>query len=874
MESVMLAQEPGNESIKLPETDTVYDIKNVNLYPSDSISADTLLVKQKRKKSTSLDAEVKYSSKDSMIFSIGEKKLFLYKTAKVNYGEIELTADYVEFDMSDKTVLATGVKDSAGVDVGKPVFTQGSETFESDALRYNFESKKGLISHVVTQQGEGFLHSDLTKRMENGHVHVQGGKYTTCDAEHPHFYLGFTKAISIPEDKIVTGPSYMVLADVPLPIGLPFGFFPNTNTRASGLIFPTYGEEQARGFYLRNGGWYFPLGPYVDLRILADVYSLGSWGGTLQSNYKRRYKFNGNFNFRYYNNQVSSNPNYPASKDYSLRWSHSQDPKANPTRTFSANVNISSTSYNKNNSTSMSSYLNNTQSSSISYSKKWPGSPFNFVASMNHSQNNRNKTVSLNFPKAALTMNRIYPLRSKKSTGEYKWYENISTGYTANFDNRINVYESSLFTPEVLDSMDMGFKHSIPVSTNFKVLNFLNISPSVTYNGVLYKESIRRYASGLASGASEVVTDTIRRMQYGHSVSPSISIGATPKIYGMFLSKRSESYIAAVRHVISPSASFSFVPDMRGIMPNYYDTVYTQSATDPDKINYEVYSYFEDRIFGTPSANGKSASLSLSLGNNLEMKVRPRNDTTGEMKKVAILENFNFSTSYQPFKDSIKWNDIGVTGGTKIFNKKVDLRFGSTLSPYAINEAGTKINKSYYSQTGKLARITRASINMGMSFRSGAAKGTEDETLPEDGMSAFNTDQEMEMLGEDPYYEPTSGYYYGDYVDFNIPWSFRMDYSWSYTKNIKKTITHSVRLSGDFSLTPKWKIGMNSGYDIVAHKITTTNINIHRDLHCWEMRFTMVPFGPRKSYSFTINAKSSLLRDLKLDKKGSWYDNF
>ena len=869
----MLNKAHSQDTIIFRDTDAAVITDSVNLPQAHPVISDTLQAHPGKPRKSPLESKVLYHSRDSFRISIAEQKIYLFGEAQVNYDDIELKADYIVFDMSNNIVMATSLTDSLGKALGKPEFKQGKETFQSDTLIYNFETRKGIIKYVVTQQGEGYLHSKQTKRLADGHIHLKDGKYTTCNAEHPHFYIGLTKAIAIPNEKIVSGPAYLVLEDVPLPLILPFGFFPNTVERSSGLIIPTYGNEQSRGIYLRNGGWYFALNDYFDLNILGDIYSRGTWGLSASSKYVKRYKFTGNFSSRFYVNKISNeNPEPPKTKDFSIRWSHSQSPKANPTRTFSANVNFSSNTYDKNHSYDMSNYIQNTKSSSITFSKRWPGTPFNLSASLNHSQNSIRKSVDLNLPKVAFNMSRIYPFRGKSSGGKLKWFENIQVSYSANLENRINAYDSTLFSEATLKSMKNGFKHSVPVSlANFKILNLLNITPSLSYNGVLYSSHIHKSYPDTSAfwdyGASGLVIDTIRGLRYAHSIIPGISFSVNPKMYGMIESANEESYFVAIRHVMTPSASFSFTPDMSRIMPEYYKTVkYPRSVTLP----YEEheYSIFQNYLYGTPVETGRSGSVSLGLNNNLELKVRPKNDTTGTPKKVKLIDNLNFNTSYNPFKDEFRWTYINMTTSTNLFENKINIRLNSSFSPYELDSLGKEMNKFMLLESGKLARHVRTNINIGMSFRSAAAdkkdKAKQEEATEEE------PDQKIPV-----YYDETQGYYYGDYVDFSIPWSLRIDYNWSVNKPglpETKRVVQTIRISGDFSLTKKLKIGGNTGYDFERKEVTVSNINIHRDLHCWEMRFSVVPFGPHKHYSFTINAKSAILRDLKYDKRKSWYD--
>jgi hypothetical protein len=835
---------------------------------ADTVVTDTLPPGEKKR--NVLEAPVKYASVDSFIISMGEQKTYLFKEASVDYQNISLKANYIEFDLGSNTVLAGGTLDSTGQLAGKPVFIQGADQYDSDTIRYNFETHKGIIKQIITKQGDGYLHSTLTKRLADGEIHIRKGKYTTCDDPHPHFYIQLSKAIAIPQEKIVSGPAYMVMEDIPLPLALPFGFFPNTTTRASGLIIPTYGEEKERGFYLRNGGWYFAVNDYMDFTLLGSVYSRGTWAVSGSSVYKVRYRFTGRFNIEYVNNRVNDDPTFEASKDFRVTWSHSQDPKANPTRQFSANVNFSTTSFEKNQSYDINDYLTNTKTSSISYRKSWSGSPFNLTANLQHSQNSKTHIVNMSLPTMAFNMNRIYPFRGKNDDGKYNWLENIQVSYNAKLENRIKSPDSTFFTSKTLEQMKNGFSHTIPISlTNIKLLKFINITPGINYSGVLYTDYIvKKNNPDSSQFITTIEVDTIHKVTYAQALSTSLGISVSPKIYGMFQSTKPNSYIAFVRHVITPTASFSFSPDMSSLMPDYYrKAVSPQSVTKP--VTYDEYSVYEQEIYGTPSANGRSGSLSLGLNNNLEMKVRPKNDTTGELKKVSILDNFNFSTAYNPFAKSFQWSPLNMRGTTRLFNKKVDVNFGATFNPYALDSTGKKVDRFLIHETGKLFRTTRANIDVGFKLQSPAGdKGKSSESTSSPDEFTETSNPTLDMLDE-------TTAYMNDYVDFNIPWTLNVDYSWSYNKEgLVASYQHTIRVSGDISITPKWKIGGNTGYDFVSKAFSTTNLSIHRDLHCWEMRFTVVPFGDRRSYSFSINAKSSILRDVKYNKNKSWRDNF
>ena len=831
----------------------------------DSISNDTI----RKKPASTIQDKVVYNATDSVIFSMDKRKVYLYKDAKVTYTDMELTADYIEFDMTNNEVFATGLPDSLGKIAGKPVFKDGDQEMEAERLRYNFKSRKGFIEAVITEQEGGYLHAEKTKKDEKGHIHLKNGKYTTCDAEHPHFYVALTKAKSIPGDKIVSGPAYIVLEDVPIPIGIPFGFFPNTKTNTSGVLIPQYGEEVNRGFYLRNGGYYLAINDYLDLTVTGDIYTNGTWGMRAGTKYRKRYRFNGNFNARIYKNKSGEKglENYSKSSDYSIMWSHSQDAKANPNQTFRASVNLSSRKFDQNHSRILTNALTNTKQSSISYQKRWPNSPFNFSVSANHSQNSNTGSVDLNLPRMSFTMSRLYPFRPKKSSGNGGFWEDIQLSYTSNLDNRISTNDSLLFTSEVWNDARNGFEHSIPLTWNFKPkrINSFTFSPNLSYKGVAYTKSIFKYRAPNAAGdADSTYVEERKGLYYAHSYYPSVGASLAPKIYGMF-QFRPDSRLQVIRHVISPSVSFSYIPDVSNFVPDYY-----RELKDEEGNVIETYSMFDKAIYGTPTLSSSSATMSFRLNNNLEAKVKPKSDTIEELTKVKIIDNFNFSTSAN-LKDSIKFRPVSFNASTSILKRKLNIRLNGSFDPYAVDENFRRINKSEFSRTGKLARLTSASLTTGINLRGGDSKSSRTQEEPDplenvpQGVRA--PDSEYDTFDED--------YYYGEYVDFNIPWSLRVDYSLRYSKpRDESSVIQTVRLSGDFSLTPKWKIGFNTGYDFKSAKVTTSNLSIYRDLHCWEMRLTAVPFGNYKSFNFQINAKSSILQDLKYNKRIPWQDNF
>lgn len=831
------------------------------------------------KTDSEIEAEVKYKALDSLSFSLDSGYVELFGDAVISYDDIKLEAAYIRYNMDNSTVVAYGLPDSAGVIQGKPVFTDPANSFKSKSLEYNFKTKKAYVEEVVTEQEGGYLHAEQTKKQSSGHIHLKDGKYTTCDAEHPHFYIAITKGISMPGDKIVSGPAYVVLADVPLPLGIPFGFFPNTTTKSSGVIIPKYGEEDRRGFYLRDGGYYFALNEYFDLKLTGDIYSNGTWGVRIGSNYKVNYRFAGNLNVKYFKN-ITGYKNieglYSVSKDYSIGWSHNQDSRANPTSSFRASVNLSSSSYDQNHTHNINNVMTNTKQSSISYTKSM--GKFNLAASFNHSQNSNTNSVNLTMPKVSFNMSRINPFKRKVAVGPKRWYEDIQLSYTSILENRVSTTDSLLFTNQVWDDMKNGYKQTIPLSLSIRpfsktpALQSFSITPSMNYNGIVYTKQTEKYISGYTDADVAIVEDSlISKLSYAQSLYPSIGAGLSPKIYGMFQFK-GEGRLEAIRHVMTPSANFSYVPDMGNLQPDYY-----RSLIDPVNGDTIEYSIYEDQIYGTPTFNGASGSVSLSLRNNLEAKMRSKNDTIEEMEKVKLIDNLSLSTSYNVFHTdplTPAWSAISFSGNTSVLKNKLNLSFRGSMDPFGYDDTRSRTRETWYSMTGKPLRLTSASISSGFSLRSGQNKsGAKDDQAEMDQESQLNN----ELMGtqDGTMYDANTEDYYGDYVDFEIPWSLRIDYSFGYTKpKDVVNIVQTFRASGDFSLTPNWKIGFSTGYDLDRKQFTTTNLSIYRDLHCWEMRISVVPFGTYKSYNFQINAKSSILSDLKYKKQQSWQDNF
>ncbi len=792
---------------------------------------------------------ITYNADDSVKFSINGKKVYLYGNGFVKYLTSELKADYIVLDMEKKEAYATGVPDSVGELTGTPKFKDGAQEFEGKELRYNFDSKKGLITEIITQEGEGYVQGQTTKKMSDSVYCVVHGSYTTCDNhDHPHFRLRMSRAKMIKDKRIFVGFTYLELEDVPLPLFIPFGFFPITNKGTSGIIMPTYGEERMRGFNLRGGGYYLYINDYIDMTLTGDIYTNGSWGLQYATTYRKRYKYNGQFNATMSKNHVSEKglPDYQESSDWSVRWTHSQDGKANPYSSFSASVDMSSASNNYYNGNNINDIANQRKQSSISWSKKWPESPFSLSGSLSHSQNSRDTSISLTLPNISLRMTQIYPFRKKDKVGEMKWYDNIGISYSAELRNNIQTKEDKLFKSSFERDWDNGFKHNIPLSLSFKIAKDVTFTPSLNYNGSLNTKTFEKiWIPDYSRAGGQVVKRVIPGMNYSHDYSASASIGYTPTIYGMFLFKPG-SKVAAIRHMIRPSFSASYTPALKPLGK------YTKEYFDGEK--YVEYAIHEGLPYTPKTTIGtQSGSISFSLDNNVEMKVRNDNDTTGDeqFKKVKLLESFQIRVSYNPFADSMRFSTIGLSARTKVFNNKVDLNFSGTLDPYAVDGNGRKINKYH----GGIGRLTNATISSNFSLS---------------GDNGKNKEKKNEMVGG----------YYDDYMDFDVPWNLSLGYNLNYTKTYssaspkgKGDIRQILSINGDLSLTPKWKISFQSGYDFKANEVTSTSFSITRDLHCWEMVFNCMPFGQHQSYNFEIHVRSSMLRDLKLTKRESFTDS-
>lgn len=872
----------NQKSGKIPEIPVPVPViakDSINIPKNDSISGLPVTESKDTVPKAVLEDVITYSAEDSTIADFENQKVYMYKKGVVNYQNIELKADYIMLDLVNKEVYAEGLPDSTGTVVGTPVFTEGEDKFESKTIRYNFETQKGIITDVKTTQGDGFVHSQLTKKISKDEFVLREGKYTTCDAPHPHFYLQMTKAKVISNKTIITGPAYLVLEDFPIYFPMiPFGYFPTTSTYTSGILIPTYGEEQTRGFFLRDGGYYWAANDHFDLAVRGDIYSKGSWATKVHSNYRVRYRYNGSFDFSYNLNKYSEVPLPDArtTKGFSLNWSHSQDSKANPNRTFSASVNLSTSSFDKENSyvnstESVKNYLQTQKSSSISYSRKFENTPFNLSLNLRHSQNSRDTTISLSLPELTFNMSKINPFKQKNRVGAVKWYEKISFSYSGNIKNSISdVKEKDLLSKSIVKDWKNGWQHSIPISLpSFNLLKFINFSPSFQYSERWYTSYINKqydpnYNIIIPGEDPHIVVDTVYGFRRNYNYSYSLSSSTT--IYGQYIIKNPNSKIKAIRHKITPSIGFSYTPDFGKAKYRFWGTYVDGNGVD------HYYDHFERGVFGSAS-RGESGAISFNLNNNLEAKVLEladsitSKDEKPKFKKVKIID-VGMSTSYNMIADSLKLSPISLNARSTI--KGVGVNLNANINPYMVDGKGDIYNEytwNHKSGLGKLGRLTNASLSFGMNFESKKGKKEDTEKKAKDKKKV---EEEIPVRDDEQ-----------QYVDFNIPWSFRFDYSFYYNNSykpdsngkIKGTINQSLNFGGKLSLTEKWQMSMNTNFDIQAMKFSFTTVDITRTLHCWSMSFNFVPFGDRKSYSFNLSASSAFLKDLKVSKQSSWRDN-
>lgn len=863
----------------LPPAEDSIARRRDSLRVADSTSrADSLFLLDK----SSLTRPAFSGAKDSIRqdFSNGQRKMYYWGDVEVSYENIKLKADYMEYDMSTGTVYARGTYDSLAQEwKGQPEMTQGNQTFNMEEVRYNFNTRKARITNMITKEDDGILHGKNIKMMPDKSINITKGKYTVCDLEHPHYYLKLSsaKVVTKPSQKTVFGPAHLVVEDVDLPIGIPFGFIPKRPDRATGLLMPSFGEENARGFYLRDAGMYFVLGDYFDMSLTGDYYTLGSWAANLNSRYMVKYKFTGNLAVNYSVDQTGEkgSTDFFQSKNFGVRWSHSQDSKAHPGTSFSASVNFSSPSNSRYNSHSVSEALQNQISSSISYSKNWNGK-FNLSVNALHSQNSRDSSYTFTLPNITFSVSTFYPFKIKNRVGKERFYEKFALGYNTSIQNKINFKASEFGEPGFIDKFQNGVAHNFSIKLpDFTLFKYLNVAPNVSYGMNWFFRKSEAYFDPETNSVKTEMGKQFGTFGATHNYSGSLSMST--RIYGMYNFGKYHK-IQALRHVVSPSVSMSFSPEKGKAFNgwrtfNYVDTLGVQKSYD--------YNIYQGQINSAPG-KGKSATMSISLGNNLEAKVRDMKDTTGTgSKKVKILDQFNFSTGYNFLADSLKMNNVGLSMSTSIFGK-LGINGNMNFDPYAINERGQRVNKYNLLETGVPLRLTNVSTSVSYSLSGkGTVKGNDgSKSSGGDGGGSGNPADYYRRI----YYHPLTGEYIPGgwlyYTNPNVPWSLNFNYSFSMSRSYsyannqlskKDNYTQTLGVQGNIQLTPKMSVQAQSGWDFTAMKMTTTQFSFRYDLHCFNISVSWVPSGMYQSYSFLISANAAALADLLRFKKSTSY---
>lgn len=870
---------------------------SITLPDSIAVGADSIATDSTGKKEApeeAINAPVFYECTDSMVWS-RNGNAYLYGSGKVTYDRIELTANVIKMNMDSSVVHATGSIDTTGLMTGLPIFKDGGTPYESDKMRYNFKSKKGFINNVYTQQGDGFIMGGLAKKDSAGVFYSQDGKYTTCDAEHPHFYVKLTRAKVRPKKDVVSGPLYLVVEDVPLPLALPFGYFPFTSSYSSGIIMPTFGDETERGFYMRDGGYYFAISDKIDLRLTGEVFTKGSWGVGAASTYAWRYKFSGSFNFSYLVtvNGEKGLPDYAVSKNFRVQWSHRQDPKVRPNTNFSASVNFATSSYERSNLSSLYNPALNSQSvrtSSVSYSHTFPGIGLTLSTTMNIAQNVQDSTLSLTLPNLNVSLSKKYPFKRKKRMGEERWYEKISLSYSGQMSNSIKTREDKILKSNLAKDWRNGVKHNIPINATFQLFDFINITPSFNYTERWYFQKVNQHWDYEANKAAK---DTVYGFHRVYNYNMSLSANTT--LYGFYKPAAflKNSRVNMVRHVFKPSLSFSYAPDFGAQHYGYYETyVYTDENGEARTVEYSPY---QGSLYGIPS-KGKTGSISMSVSNNVEMKWRTKNDS---IKKISIIDELGASLSYNLAAKTRPWSNLSTRLRLKL-TKNYTFSFNATWATYAyaFNDRGQVVvgDRTEWSY-GRFGRFQGMSHNLSYTFNNGTIgkiknlfkrnkeeEGEEDEMAAKDKNSAVKESKGKSLRASNSSNAQNAEVDEDGYMPFKLPWNFTVSYGITMAENTAADIniktmrypykfTQNLNFSGNIGISDNWRINFTSGYNFEYKKLTTTTVHISRDLHCFEMSCGIV-LAPYTSFNFSFRATSQLLADaLKWDKRSSYSSN-
>jgi len=860
----------------------------------DSLHADSL----NRERKKGIDAPVEYQADDSMTYEAGSGIARLFGNSQVKYQDMDLQSDQIYMQLDSSLVHATGSRDSTGTKFGTPVFKMGSDSYESDTMAFNFKTKKGLIQNVYTQQDDGFMVSELSKRNEKGELFLQHGRYTTCDEPHPDFYIALSRAKVRPGKDVVFGPAYLVVADVPLPFAIPYGFFPFTKSYSSGFIMPTYGDETSRGFYLRDGGYYFAMSDKWDLKLLGEIYTKGSWGLSAASNYHKRYRYSGSF-YASYQNSVTGDknmPDYVKSTSFKIQWSHRQDSKANPYSSLSASVNFATTNYEPNNLNSMynpQAMTQSTRTSSVSWSTSFSSIGMTLSSTVNLNQNMRDSTIGMTLPDLNISIARFYPFKRRHAAGKERWYEKISMSYTGQLSNSINTKEDKILHSSLTKDWRNGMKHSIPISGSFTLFGYLNLNPSITINDRMYTQ---KYKRSWDEDRQREVVDTLQGFYNVYDWS--LALTASTTLYGFYIPNRKifGDKIQAVRHVFTPTIGFSYAPDFSSSRYGYYDT-YTKTDADGN-VSLVEYSPYTGTLYGVPG-KGKTGRISMDIKNNIEMKVRSDDDSTG-FKKISIIDELGASMSYNFATDYHPWSDLSTRLRLKL-SKSYTLNLNAVFATYAYeidSVTGRPYigNRTEYSK-GRFGRFQGMSQNLSYTLDNKKIanffkwlrgekvkkdKDKRDEEKYDTGVET-NVDDKMEA-GKHGARRSESSKAETDedgYMLFNVPWSLSIGYGITMRENTggrfnydtmryPYKFTQNLNLSGNVRISDGWNISFSSGYDFENHKISMTTASLSRDLHCFNMSCSVV-LAPYTSYNFSFRCNAATLTDaLKYDKRSSY----
>lgn len=851
---------------------------------ADSVRLDTLT---RAPKKNALDAPVAYEANDSIVFTQGGFA-HLYGKGKVSYPGADLEAQIISMNMDNSTVFARGVADSLGTVQGRPVFKDGDTPYETDSIRYNFKSKKGIISNVVSQQGEGYVTGNNAKKGLNDELFMKSGRYTTCDHhDHPHFYMQMTYAKVRPKKNVVTGPAYLVVEDVPLPVAVPFFFFPFSSSYQSGFLMPTYMDDSSRGFGLTDGGYYFAISDQMDLKVRGDIFTKGSWALNAESNYVKRYKYSGLLQASYQVTKTGDKgfPDYSVAKDFKVVWSHRQDPKASPNSTFSASVNFATSSYEQTNIGNLynsQARSQNTKTSSVSYSRNFPDQHLNISATTNIAQSMRDSSIAVTLPDLNISLSTIFPFKRKRQVGNEKWYEKISFRYTGRMRNSITTKDNLLFKSNLARDWENGMQHDIPISATLTLFKYFNLTPSVNYTERWYTRKVKQ---DWDIQHQEVVRDTT--FGFHRVYNYSASIGLNTKIYGMYKPIFLPKKAIQIRHVITPSVSISASPDFSSSRFGYYDS-YIRERKDGvrDTVNY---SYYAGQVFSPPSG-GKQGNISFSVSNNLEMKYKDKNDS---IRKVSLIDELGANISYNTAAQVRPWSDLQLNLRLKL-SKNYTFSMASTFATYAyeFNDKGEVItgNRTEWSY-GRFGRWSGYGSSFSYTFNNDTWKkwkekftGNKEDKEKEGKEGDSDTEEETNADGSKKKKVEKAAVDSDGYQVFKMPWSLNLNYSFSLSEDRSKPInrknmrypyryTHNLSASGNIKISNKWAISFNSGYDFEAKKIVQTAFNITRDLHCFSMSASLSPFGQWKYYNFTIRANASILQDLKWEQRSQTQSN-